>query len=330
MLSFVDLKLSSSMQMYLVEIKRLGNQFEPVPLSVLADSLQISPVSANEMCRKLDEMELLRYQPYKGASLTERGDQEALQILRRHRLWEVFLVEKLHFDFQTAHRMADDLEHATPANLADRLQEFLGCPQFNPEGKEIPSFGEESQTIRTVLLTEIEVGSTALLWDEGLAQDVLGFLKGAGIRSGETLTVLGKSANQILIRGAKGMIHLSREIAETIKTMVPEPSQTEETLAGKKSFQPEESERIMEEKTIKKLNLKNLKVGQRGVVVKVKGSGATKQRMMDMGLVPGCEVKVVRVAPLGDPIEINLKGYHLSLRKNEAQNIEIEAFEGDE
>ena len=86
----------------------------------------------------------------------------------------------------------------------------------------------------------------------------------------------------------------------------------------------------MEENVIVKTTLKDLGVGKKGVVVSVKGTGAAKQRMMDMGLVPGCEVEVIRVAPLGDPIQINLKGYHLSLRKNEAQYIEIEVVEEDE
>ena len=80
----------------------------------------------------------------------------------------------------------------------------------------------------------------------------------------------------------------------------------------------------MQEETIEMKTLKDLKIGQTGVVVRVKGKGVIKQRMMDMGLVSGSEVKVIRVAPLGDPIEISLKGYNLSLRKSEAQDIVVE------
>ena len=89
--------ISDSVQMYLVKLKRLEEEVNPVPLSYLADSLSISPVSVNEMCRKMQDQELIDYQPYKGASLTPEGEREALKILRRHRLWEVFLVEELHF-----------------------------------------------------------------------------------------------------------------------------------------------------------------------------------------------------------------------------------------
>ncbi|MEA3339734.1 MAG: FeoA family protein, partial [Chloroflexota bacterium] len=87
------------------------------------------------------------------------------------------------------------------------------------------------------------------------------------------------------------------------------------------SILEEESEM---EKTNSQIPLHELKTGQRGVVVRVSGKGPAKRRMMDMGLVPGSEVKVVRVAPLGDPIEFTVKGYNLSLRKSEASNIQVE------
>jgi len=80
----------------------------------------------------------------------------------------------------------------------------------------------------------------------------------------------------------------------------------------------------MQEKIIETKTLRDLKIGQTGVVVRVKGKGSIKQRMMDMGVVSGSEVRVIRVAPLGDPIEISLKGYNLSLRKSEAQDIMVE------
>ena len=78
------------------------------------------------------------------------------------------------------------------------------------------------------------------------------------------------------------------------------------------------------ETTVRQIPLHELKAGQRGVVVRVGGKGPVKRRMMDMGLVPGTEVQVVRVAPLGDPIEFTVKGYSLSLRKSEAEAIEVE------
>ena len=129
--------ISDSVQMYLVKIKRLQEQIRPVPLSFLADSLCISPVSVNEMCRKMQEQNLIEYQPYKGASLTEEGERAAAQVLRHHRLWEVFLVEKLQFSAAEAHEIADELEHATSKELAERLDLFLGNPTVSPDGHSV-------------------------------------------------------------------------------------------------------------------------------------------------------------------------------------------------
>ena len=131
-------QISDSMQMYLVTIARLRTNGQPVPLSQLAETLSVSSVSVNEMCHKLQDDGLLVYRPYKGASLTKEGERRAFHILRRHRLWEVFLVDKLGFDYEQAHESACQLEHATPDQVADQLDVFLGYPTVNPQGEPIP------------------------------------------------------------------------------------------------------------------------------------------------------------------------------------------------
>ena len=314
--------LSSSMQMYLVSIKRLDNEINPVPLSLLAESMNISPVSVNEMCRKLDEMELIQYQPYKGASLTDEGNLQAEKILRRHRLWEVFLVEKLHFDYPTAHQMADDLEHATSKELADQLDEYLGRPKSNTEGKEIPAGDRTRRNMKTMKLSDLGVGSEGYYFSDELDENIAEFFSDVNLRKGEQLKVLGKTSSQMIILAGVEPIHISREIAEKIAVAESETNafnNSRDTSADKNN-----KERPMQEKTIEMKTLKDLKIGQTGVVIRVKGKGSIKQRMMDMGLVSGSEVRVIRVAPLGDPIEISLKGYNLSLRKSEAQDIMVE------
>jgi DtxR family Mn-dependent transcriptional regulator len=141
--------LTESMQMYLVTIARLRTDGQPVPLSQLADVLSISSVSVNEMCRKLQDHGLVNYRPYKGATLTQDGERRAFHILRRHRLWEVFLVDKLGFDYDQAHEIACQLEHATPNLLADRLDFFLEYPLVNPQGEPIPR-GERAHPARAL------------------------------------------------------------------------------------------------------------------------------------------------------------------------------------
>ena len=321
MINASTLSLSNSMQMYLVKIKRLESDSKPVPLSVLADSLNISPVSVNEMCRKLDEMDLVQYVPYKGALLTKQGDHQAQTILRRHRLWEVFLVNKLRFKYEQAHEMADILEHATPKELADRLDAYLDFPRLNPDGKPIPAGDDAPPQIEQTQLTDLPAGASATYSINGTDAVAAEFFRANGIASGAALFILARSEKFILIRIGQQSLHLSTQIAQGVRVFA-DPLVQEHTL---KQTIDSYKERNMENTQTKTRTLKDLKVGESGVVVRVAGSGSVKQRMMDMGLVPGSQVTVVRVAPLGDPIEFTLKGYNLSLRKSEAKDIFIEA-----
>jgi len=327
--------LSDSVQMYLVKIKRLEEQINPVPLSFLADSLCISPVSVNEMCRKMQEQNLIDYQPYKGASLTPAGEREALQVLRRHRLWEVFLVEKLRFSFEQAHKMADELEHATSSDLADRLDDFLGNPPVNPQGKEIPR-GEEKQTqLKTLPLSALCAGEEGYCLMEGLAQNIQDYLNQAGIHNGGMLQVRGKTAEMMLLAASGEHVSLALQLCQEIRIIKTEKNKQPQVSrpAGRAGTEAIIKEKVHMEKTetikLNQVRLDRMKIGQKGTVVSVGGKGPIKQRMMDMGLVPGSEVKILRVAPLGDPIELTLKGYNLSVRKNEAKAVlvEIEAEE---
>jgi len=110
--------------MYLVTIARLREGDRPLPLSRLAKELSISPISANEMCRKMQDEELVVYRPYKGVSLTPEGEQRACYVLRRHRLWEVFLVRQLGFDIplsiQKAYRFPGPTAISLPRSLCAR------------------------------------------------------------------------------------------------------------------------------------------------------------------------------------------------------------------
>lgn len=314
------LTLSNSMQMYLVKIKRLESGSDPVPLSILADSLNISPVSVNEMCRKLDEMDLVRYLPYKGASLTELGDQHARTILRRHRLWEVFLVNELHFKYEKAHELADALEHVTTVDLADRLDEYLGFPRQNPDGKPIPAAAEAPALPELKSLAELPAGISASYSLNGTEPAAAEYLRANGIPNGAPVTILARSDQLMLVSTGQHNLHLSMQIAQGIRVFA-DPFVQEDKMQNITPIKESNMDNIQTQTR----TLKDLKVGQSGLVVRVAGSGSVKQRMMDMGLVPGSQVTVIRVAPLGDPIEISLKGYNLSLRKSEAKDIFIEA-----
>jgi DtxR family Mn-dependent transcriptional regulator len=318
--------LSESMQMYLVTIARLRVDNRPVPLSQLAQELSISPVSVNEMCRKLQDYGLVIYQPYKGALLTSDGEQQAYYIQRRHRLWEVFLVEKLGFDYTQAHEAACQLEHTTPDLVADRLDAFLEYPSVNPMGEPIPRTDGSLPTRTLVPLAALSAGQHGHVVRCDVSDTVRAFLDEQGIRPGASLRVVVTAEDSLLAQIGEGHVSLARTMAEAIRVELKRAEdKTAEYTPLQSTSKKEELE--MEPRTesrIAQMPLHELSVGQRGVVVRVGGQGPARRRMMDMGLVPGTEVRVLRMAPLGDPIEFEVKGYSLSLRKSEASKIQVE------
>lgn len=211
-----SLALSESVETYLVTVARLRAGRQPVPLSQLADMLSISPVSVNEMCRKLQDQGFAVYQPYKGVSLTPEGEQRAYYILRRHRLWEVFLVQKLGFDYDEAHDAACQLEHSTPNLVADRLEVFLEYPAVNPEGEPIPRADGELPVRSWLPLATLVAGQTCHMIRCDASQAGCIFLDEQGIRPGALLTILAITANSLLVQVGEAQISLAQALTEQI------------------------------------------------------------------------------------------------------------------
>jgi DtxR family Mn-dependent transcriptional regulator len=130
--------LSPSVGDYLKAIWEVGGSGAASTKDV-ADQLSISSASVSNMFVRLQEMELVEYERYQGASLTERGREEALRLLRRHRLIETFLLEHLGYSWQEVHEEAERLEHAVSDSFAERLARFLGHPAYDPHGYPIPA-----------------------------------------------------------------------------------------------------------------------------------------------------------------------------------------------
>lgn len=110
-----------------------------VSTNALADVTATRAASVTDMLKRLADKGLIHYRKYQGVRLTDEGERRALTIIRRHRLWEVFLVEKLGFGWDEVHDMAEDLEHVRSDELVERLDTFLGNPQFDPHGDPIPT-----------------------------------------------------------------------------------------------------------------------------------------------------------------------------------------------
>lgn len=116
-----------------------GEEGNLVNTNAVAERLETKPATVTDMLRKLKQKELIAYQPYKGSRLTPEGRLMAVRIMRKHRLWETFLVEKLGFGWEEVHDIAEQLEHIRSAKLTERLSAFLGNPQFDPHGDPIPN-----------------------------------------------------------------------------------------------------------------------------------------------------------------------------------------------
>ena len=109
-----------------------------VSTNAIAEQMNTKPASVTDMLKKLAEKKLINYQKYQGVTLTALGTEKALAIIRKHRLWEVFLVEKLNFKWDEVHDIAEELEHINSKELVERLDKFLNCPKYDPHGDPIP------------------------------------------------------------------------------------------------------------------------------------------------------------------------------------------------
>jgi DtxR family Mn-dependent transcriptional regulator len=146
---------------YLEAIYKLREEGQPVALSTLAGCLKISPVSANEMVRKLVEQKLALYEPYKGVSLTPAGQTQALVVIRRHRLWERFLTDVLGLSWDQVHEEACRLEHVASPLVEERLAQLLGDPETCPHGHPLPTAEGEMTVEAGRPLAELMAGQRA-------------------------------------------------------------------------------------------------------------------------------------------------------------------------
>ena len=140
-----------------------GGDSATVPTNAIAHEIHTSAASVTDMIQRLSDKSLVDYEKYRGVSLTDSGRQLAIHLLRRHRLWEVFLVDKLGFAWNEVHDLAEELEHVDSVQLADRLDAFLGSPRFDPHGDPIPN-AEGKFTLRhQIPLTDLTPESTAVV-----------------------------------------------------------------------------------------------------------------------------------------------------------------------
>jgi len=154
------MKVSASKENYLKAIFHLQQEQGLVTTNALAAALQTRPASVTDMLKKLKEQKLLLYERYKGFKLNNEGRKAAILVIRKHRLWEYFLVKKLQFGWDEVHEIAEELEHISSRALIDRLDAFLGHPETDPHGDPIPDSQGRIQVRRQVSLADLPLNKT--------------------------------------------------------------------------------------------------------------------------------------------------------------------------
>jgi len=135
-----NIQLTHTEENYLKAIYKANQSSkEAVSTNSIAQEMKTSPASVTDMMKKLANKELIIYEKYRGAKLSASGSKTATSLIRKHRLWETFLVQKLGFSWEEVHEIAEELEHINSDKLINRMDEYLGYPKYDPHGDPIPN-----------------------------------------------------------------------------------------------------------------------------------------------------------------------------------------------
>ncbi|HMH33917.1 MAG TPA: metal-dependent transcriptional regulator [Puia sp.] len=214
------MKYSASKENYLKAIYHLQHESGMVSTNAVAAALQTRAASVTDMLKKLKLQKLVIYEKYKGFKLTAEGKKVAIRIIRKHRLWEYFLVEKLQFGWDEVHEVAEELEHISSKKLIDRLDSFLDFPQTDPHGDPIPDSQGKFNTTRQQSLLEIPLNKPALVSGiAGQTNEMLELLQHKHIGIGTRIEIRKKFPfdNSIELKiPNKPIITLSEQVARNI------------------------------------------------------------------------------------------------------------------
>ena len=204
---------------YIKRIYEIENQSGFASTSSLAKSLEVSDASANDMMKRLSEQRYAKYIPRKGVQLTKKGKTIALKIVRRHRLWEMFLVQFLDYSWDEIHNEAELLEHVTSEKMESKLDSVLGFPKVDPHGDPIPSANGELPKTNYQLLDECNKGTSGIISRvSDKSPEVLQYLTKIGLGLKTKIHVVEKITfdGSIIVKANKQTIPLSQKLAQCI------------------------------------------------------------------------------------------------------------------
>ena len=211
---------SQSEENYLKAIYHLSEDSKKgISTNAIAEKLETKASSVTDMIKKLSEKDLIVYKKYHGVNLTKKGSKIAANVIRKHRLWEVFLVDKLNFSWDEVHDVAEQLEHIKSQKLIMQLDSFLGFPTHDPHGDPIPDKDGNLKTIEKVLLSTLQKNECGVcIGVDDSSSEFLQFLDKKGITLGIKITILEKEDfdDSLLILVEDKQLSISNKIANNL------------------------------------------------------------------------------------------------------------------
>jgi len=213
--------LSLAEENYLKAIYHLSDAGKSaVSTNALADNMNNKAASVTDMIKRLSGKGVISYEKYRGVNLSDKGKRAALRVIRKHRLWETFLVDMLNFNWDEVHEVAEQLEHIQSPLLIEKLDSFLGHPSVDPHGHPIPDKDGKIHEVKQMPLADMQAGGKASVYSvrDG-SPEFLRYLSKIGISIGTTVKILERidfdGSLEILIN-SKDKIFISKQASENL------------------------------------------------------------------------------------------------------------------
>jgi len=283
-----------SVEDYLKALMHIEFDDQQATTSAIASRLSVSSSSITEMTRRLAEEGLVEHTPYKPVALTRKGREQAIQVVRRHRLWEMFLHKVLKLSWDQVHDEAEKLEHASSDSLIDSIDAFLGNPQFDPHGDPIPDKEGIFPDIPGARpLSECEVGEMYTISRvKDRSRDLMEYFSDFGFYLGKNIFLHHKlkDDHSLVVELGQQKTVVSNFIASNVEV-------------------------------VRARTLEDLKINEKGIVDEVMATGMLRSRLLDLGFTSGTEIEKTMIAPSGDPASFRIRNTTIALRNDEARKI---------
>ncbi len=282
----------------LKEVYKLQRNESPVQAGALARAMGLSVEMADNLMNALVAFTWAEGDVSAGIRLTERGQERAQELIRIHRLWERYLVDRKGMPLEAVHIEAHLREHKTTPDEAAKLDAELGHPAWDPHGDIIPDAGRRVPPPAGSPLTTCTPGDwLRILHVKDEPPALFAQLVALGLIPGAEIEIVERRPEYLRVKVNEDTFSLATAAAGRVHA-VPVP--------------------------VLPVPLGELPVGSKAMVAEIKGNGKQQRRMLDMGLVPGAEVTVIRTAALGDPVEYRVKGTAIAMRRSDANNVLVE------